>query len=550
MTTHKLLHNSLRGEASWLTCELCSTAISLIRLYPSVSTTQTVFVQMCSSLGYEERHICSGIADLFGEEFVYILSNSKLSHTEICGLVIAPRCSSNNDYPYAPKWIIPLTKLNSTLKEMLINRQSEEEQSLNKNLAKANNSEILHLSDIHLDMYYQMNAYASCSEPLCCRTGSSHSSKSFHAGYWGSFGNCDTTIRTLESLISTVANDYADQYRYLLFTGDYIAHDVWNTSKQEIITTTRKLNKIFRQNIPEGKIVIPVIGNHEGFPVNQFCPPQLGIRRFSVQWLYEELLDQWKDWIPADMHETFRENGYYSLSDGPTRFIVLNMNYCARLNFWIAYDHIDLGDMLKWMESELQNALQWKQIVYIAGHIIPDNEECATHWTIAYNDIIEKYSNIIKGQFFGHTHMDEIRLYYSNFNRSKAIGVAYATPSVTTYGDVNPAFRLYNTNFLGTIVDHRTFYLNLTESNKEFKLASPMFTPQAKWQFEYSAREAFNMSSLSPQEWHRVMSTIKDNKKILDKYYQFYGRYSGEEVKMKPDAAKLELVTNRVFVRF
>ena len=58
------------------------------------------------------------------------------------------------------------------------------------------------------------------------------------------------------------------------------------------------------------------------------------------------------------------------------------------------------------------------------------------------------------------------------------------------------------------------------------------------------------MSSLSPQEWHRVMSTIKDNKKILDKYYQFYGRYSGEEVKMKPDAAKLELVTNRVFVRF
>ena len=91
----------------------------------------------------------------------------------------------------------------------------------------------------------------------------------FNSGYWGSFGNCDSALRTVQSLISTIAQDHSDQYQYLLFTGDYIAHDVWNTTKEEIIATTRQLNTVFRQNIPTGKVVIPVIGNHEGNPVNQ-----------------------------------------------------------------------------------------------------------------------------------------------------------------------------------------------------------------------------------------------------------------------------------------
>lgn len=287
------------------------------------------------------------------------------------------------------------------------------------------------------------------------------------------------------------------------------------------------------------------------FSLVRFCPPELGIQRFSAQWLYDELLDQWKGWIPEDYHETFRKNGYYAKADGKVRIIVLNMNYCARLNFWVAYDYLDLGGMLKWLQMELQKALANDQYVYIAGHIVPDAEECATHWVQTYNDIIEKYADIIKGQFFGHTHMDELRLYYAARNSSKAVGVAYVTPSVTTFCDVNPAFRLYNTDpSTGTIVDHRTYYLNLTEANLQHTLASPFFTPEPKWNFEYSAREAYNMSSLGPQEWHRVMSTINENKKNLHQYYRYYGRYDSAQVNEKGDAAMLSLVQDRVFVRF
>ena len=130
-------------------------------------------------------------------------------------------------------------------------------------------STILQISDIHLDLSYMANSPSMCKEPLCCRTSSSKTSKSSPAGYWGSFGNCDSVFRTVENLAKTVGTQFSDHYRYLLFSGDYISHDVWNTTKDQIKLTTRTLNKLFRKNIPSGKIVIPVVGNHEGYPVDQ-----------------------------------------------------------------------------------------------------------------------------------------------------------------------------------------------------------------------------------------------------------------------------------------
>lgn len=108
-----------------------------------------------------------------------------------------------------------------------------------------------------------------CQEPLCCRAKSGATGISKPAGYWGSMGNCDLVLRTVEAMISNIANQHAHDYRYMIFTGDYIAHDVWNTTKEEIIRTTSVLNNLFRQNVPKDKIVIPVIGNHEGYPVDQ-----------------------------------------------------------------------------------------------------------------------------------------------------------------------------------------------------------------------------------------------------------------------------------------
>lgn len=107
-------------------------------------------------------------------------------------------------------------------------------------------------------------------EPLCCREQSTKTRFSQSAGYWGGMGSCDSSMHLIQNMIQSVSRSYADQYKYLIFTGDYIAHDVWNTTKSEIISTTRSLNEMFKNTIPKDKVVIPVIGNHEGYPVDQY----------------------------------------------------------------------------------------------------------------------------------------------------------------------------------------------------------------------------------------------------------------------------------------
>lgn len=53
-----------------------------------------------------------------------------------------------------------------------------------------------------------------------------------------------------------------------------------------------------------------------------------------------------------------------------------------------------------------------------------------------------RYENTITAQFFGHTHTDEIELYY-DANTTKPAGVAYVGPSATTFTFLNPGYRIY-----------------------------------------------------------------------------------------------------------
>lgn len=259
----------------------------------------------------------------------------------------------------------------------------------------------------------------------------------------------------------------------------------------------------------------------------------MGLKEFSAEWLYNELFEQWKDWIPQEYHSTFLKNGFYSRTDNNARFIVLNMNNCARLNFWIAYDYLDMGGMLTWLQQELQIAIDHNQAVYIVGHIAPDESECVSHWVRNYVSILEHYSNVIKGQFFGHTHFDEVRLYYSKTSKSKPISMAYLAPSATTFNDVNPTFRIYQiNNQTGEVVDHVTYFMNITKANDDYRtnlslLPTPVRPP---FEREYSARQDYALADMSSKSWHNFALSLRTNMTMLKKYYQHYGRYSKEEV--------------------
>ena len=63
-------------------------------------------------------------------------------------------------------------------------------------------------------------------------------------------------------------------------------------------------------------------------------------------------------------------------------------------------------------------------------------------WAKIFNAMVDRYSYIIRGIFTGHTHADELEVFYSNAT-GEAINANYIAPSLTTYSHRNPSFRVF-----------------------------------------------------------------------------------------------------------
>lgn len=84
--------------------------------------------------------------------------------------------------------------------------------------------------------------------------------------------------------------------------------------------------------------------------------------------------------------------------------------------------------------------------MHILAHIPPNSKECQGTWKREYITIIERFAHIITAQFNGHTHNDEIRLFYDSDNDAKIYNVAWNGGSTTAYSDLNPNYKLYIVN--------------------------------------------------------------------------------------------------------
>jgi sphingomyelin phosphodiesterase len=300
-----------------------------------------------------------------------------------------------------------------------------------------------------------------------------------------------------------------EQASYWMWTGDIAPHDIWNITREEVIFQIRLVTDLVKNHakVP----VYPVIGNHEGVPVNSFPPPEVK-GDLSISWLYEELANQWSYWLPEDALETLRFGGYYRVNVRPGfRIICLNTNYCTRLNPWSLYDPVDPGNQLKWMIRELFDAEVDGDHVHIIGHIPPDNKECTQAWLFNYLRIIERFQDTILAQYFGHTHRDEFRVLLSPSPKPRPMSVAYIAPSITAFTENNPGYRVYYTDDQGYVRNHETYFYNLTEANN---IVEPI------WRKEYAAYDNFNMTNLGPFGWHGFVSKMLEDDSVFQNYYK------------------------------
>ncbi|XP_037968456.2 sphingomyelin phosphodiesterase isoform X2 [Plutella xylostella] len=498
---------------SKVSCTACKAGAGLlqhyIRLGKSKEEINKMIYQFCVSLNIQSVRVCEGITRLFGSEVVYVLKRITIGPNEICSFVIGDGCGDvynpyhewEVSFPPVPK---PAVKL------------------LEAPMEKTATFKVLQISDTHFDPYYAEGANAECNEPLCCRASSGPAlTPGGGAGRWGDYRKCDTPKRTIDHMLKHIADTHTD-IDYILWTGDLPPHDVWNQTKEENLKVLQETVAQMSDMFP-GVPIFPALGNHESSPVNSFPPPYISSSESNIAWLYDELDAQWRRWLPAGVSHTVRRGAFYSVLVRPGfRIISLNMNYCNNKNWWLLLNSTDPATELQWLIYELQSAEFSGEKVHIIGHIPPGHSDCLKVWSRNYYAIINRYEATITAQFFGHTHFDEFEVFYDPNDLGRATSIAYVGPSVSPYYDLNLGYRIYyvdgdHDKTTRLVVDHETWIMNLKEANL---FGYPI------WYKLYSARSAYLMNSLRPQDWDKFIDDMTAKEDIFNLYYKHYWKNS------------------------
>ena len=88
------------------------------------------------------------------------------------------------------------------------------------------------------------------------------------------------------------------------------------------------------------------------------------------------------------------------------------------------------------------------------GHI-PPISGVPTEWSKRYVTLLERYTNNIKGIFYGHTHNDQMAR-VRGLKSDEPVGAFFILPSLTTMTDRLPALRIYDVDKdTNTIINYR-----------------------------------------------------------------------------------------------
>ncbi|EEC08556.1 sphingomyelin phosphodiesterase, putative, partial [Ixodes scapularis] len=496
------------GVVSPKACDVCNSVAKMLLDYlnsgKSIQALIKLLQGVCAFFKLAGPETCNGAIDLYKDEVIYIMRNLKAPPHELCTVVMGSSCG-----PLASpvhNWTVPL---NGRPKPAVDARTGR---GLTRHLR------VLHVSDTHYDPEYEPGSNGDCPEPMCCRGANGKApSDETKAGKWGYLGKCDIPLRTLESMLQHASQNHkasGARIDMILWTGDLPPHDPWKATKEETISNLRVTSQLIRKYFPTAT-VLPAIGNHEAVPINSFPVPNKG--NYTVQWLYDEFANHWMDFLPQSTKPTIKRGAFYSIQAGKgLRVISLNTNLCYIYNWWLLYNSTDPKGQLHWLVDELQRAEDAGDKVFIMGHVAPVHLECITAWANSFRRIANRYESTIVAHFYGHTHFDHFHLFYDEKDESRPTGVAYMGPSVTTFVETNPSYRVYTVDGVGDkpsweVVDHETYWMDLAATNRDDK---------PRWALQYAAKKHYGLKSLSPRHWHELAERFNKDDNLFQDYYR------------------------------
>ncbi|XP_073532054.1 cyclic GMP-AMP phosphodiesterase SMPDL3A [Phyllobates terribilis] len=372
-----------------------------------------------------------------------------------------------------------------------------------------------HISDLHLDFSYHLT---DDHTKVCL------SSKGVNASSPGIFGDfmCDSPYELILSSIQYIKTS-GQKVDFMIWTGDSPPHvPASELSTKMVIDVIGNMTSTIRGLLPD-ILVFPALGNHDYWPQDQLP--------LSGSEVYTAVAEFWKPWLCEEALSTFRKGGYYSQiyklngSSPPLRIISLNTNLYYSPNKETV-NITDPADQLEWLEETLKYSRQNNEKVYIIAHV-PIGFLPFTILTTAMRDgfneklvtIFRNYSDVIAGQFYGHTHRDSIMVVLDE--KDKPVGSAFVAPAVTPIKSAseqdsnNPGFRLYqyDTNSY-SLKDLWHYYLNLTDAN---------LRKEAMWKLEYIMTKEYNIQDLCPESLQELIGRFQKPRSVdFHNYYKNY----------------------------
>ena len=94
--------------------------------------------------------------------------------------------------------------------------------------------------------------------------------------------------------------------------------------------------------------------------------------------------------------------------------------------------------------------------MYIVSHVPGGFSDTMGGWGREFARVVSRFENTVVGQFYGHTHQDEFIVFYEPEASARATNVAFISPSVATWTNLNPSYTIFTTDS-ETHVRHLSF---------------------------------------------------------------------------------------------
>ncbi|KAF7370831.1 SER THR protein phosphatase family protein [Mycena sanguinolenta] len=433
---------------------------------------------------------------------------------------------------------------------------------------------VLHLSDIHIDPRYDTGAEANCtSGSPCCRKPSFNSlspnATISPAPRYGAF-LCDTPISLVTAAMEAIpvlTGTEETGFAFTVYTGDLVSHDPDNQlSRSYVEYTETLLYDLLRQQLGSGP-TYAVLGNHDSYNQAQDAPHNLsGGLGTQFSWNYDHLASLWQheEWLPesaVDLAKAHYAAFMVRRQDG-LRIISLNTDLWYKYvvlrsvanNGFLTYragpttsttstsTHRTTPGMLRFLTDELQDAEDAGDRVWIIGHVLSgwDGTNPLVNPTNLFYQIVDRFSpHVIANIFFGHTHEDQLSIFYANnatnISAENALVASWMGPSITPGSRLNSGFRMYEID--SSVRSSYSFIFT-------FKFKSDLlfiYPPQTfeievgpTFALEYSTRETYGPAvpgwgpndPLNGTFWHLVTEAMENDSSIVSTFNTLQGKTS------------------------